>query len=256
MTQNNRERMIARYTGGRMLPEEERRFLKLAEKDPELRRAIEAERAIDRTLRRDRDALPRITAETRSHVLAMLGALDPAPPVTIRDGTGIGMIALIAAGIGLAIGALFLARPHEESVATTPPRPAATAVELRGSTPQPLARPSPSTTMTMEKGGEANTVGGERSGTVEPRPSQPRAIPLRRRIETADNTITSAKVAIRTPTKLALRSVPSIADTAVVPTLTSPPARIALPLPPRIADSTHINITIDLDRMKRKPRQP
>jgi hypothetical protein len=254
MTKNNRERMIARYTGGRMLPEEERRFLDLAEEDPELRRAIETERAIDRTLRRDRDALPIATAETRSQVLAMLGSLDPAPVATMRAGAGIGRIALIATGIGLTVGALFLARPRGGSVGIAPPRPAATAVEPRRHAPQPPEHPASSTAMQHER--EENAAREEHSETVGPRPAVPRDIAPRKHIETAGSAAATSKPAVPRPTESATRSAPLIADSAAAPRLAPPPAHIAPPQPPRLADSTRINVTIDLEKMKRKSRQP
>lgn len=252
MSQKDRERMIARYTGGRMSPEEERRFLGLVESDPELRRAIETERTIDRTLRRDRDALPLTGAETRSQVLAMLGALEPAPVVTMSAGVGIGTIALIVAGLGLTVGALFLIAPRETAIENAPPRPAATAVEIRHQALQPPKHPSPSTT--MEEGTEANAVGGEHPEAVEPRPAQPHGLPLKRRVETAGSAAAPSKVASPISAEPALPTAPRITDTTA-PSLVIHPTRTAPP-PSRVSDSTRIDITIDLDRMKRRPRQP
>ncbi|MDB5032881.1 MAG: hypothetical protein JWQ98_122 [Chlorobi bacterium] len=70
--------MVERYLSRRMSGAEEVEFRRRLGTDPELRAILETEQTIQRTLYRDRDALPAVSAESRYNVLTMLGRLAPA----------------------------------------------------------------------------------------------------------------------------------------------------------------------------------
>lgn len=63
---------ITRFIAGAMSRTEEQEFLRRVSADPELRRALDAERTIERTLRNDRDALPSPAPEVRGVLVGML----------------------------------------------------------------------------------------------------------------------------------------------------------------------------------------
>jgi hypothetical protein len=73
---------IARYGAGTLSPAEERDLLRRAAADPDLRRALDAERAISRTLRVDRDRLPSASPESRRLLAGMLD--QPRPLRSVR----------------------------------------------------------------------------------------------------------------------------------------------------------------------------
>ncbi len=64
---------ILKFISGAMGPEEEHAFLLRMEREPALRRAVDAERTITRTLLIDRAALPPAPPGGRRHLLDMLG---------------------------------------------------------------------------------------------------------------------------------------------------------------------------------------
>lgn len=73
---------IARYGAGTLSPAEERDLLRRAAADPDLRRALDAERAISRTLLVDRDRLPSASPESRRLLAGMLD--QPRPLRSVR----------------------------------------------------------------------------------------------------------------------------------------------------------------------------
>ena len=230
-----------------MTPEEQRRLLALAESDPELRRALEAERTIDRTLRRDRDAIPPVGPEIRSQVLAMVGALDPSPVMTATVGTGSGRIVALVAAMTLAAGALFLAIPHETSVERGALRDAVR--------PHPVAPPrteAPPDLPRIAEVREEKEGAKERDASMESRPT--RYTRSSREARTTEHERTATAPVGKIP--IDIRPVAEQPD-HIQPAAEAPAhAADTAAAPDPAVDSTRIDITIDLDPMKRKAQRP
>src|SRR5256885_2400508 len=91
MADNNRIELVGRYLNDQMRPDERALFQSRLGSDPELRKVMDAEELIRRTIRRDLDAMPAGHAATRMRVMDML---TKAPPAAVATGG-------IAGGMGL-----------------------------------------------------------------------------------------------------------------------------------------------------------
>jgi hypothetical protein len=146
MLSGNRDRIVERYLNGSMSTSEEQEFLCRVERDPELRHALSVEQAIDRTLRKDRNALPDEDREARTYVLTMLGRL-PAMEQQAITGAAIlgskwwkGALATLVAG-GLALGTIYLTHPDAAPASGAPPA-VAPAAKVQASPPAPRIEPA------------------------------------------------------------------------------------------------------------------
>src|SRR5256885_8874146 len=96
MNQEQRDRLIERYTGRQMGPAEEREFLRLLDGDGTLRRMLRTECAVNAALLGDRDAIAANDLETRTHLLAALAAMPN--PGDAPVGTAAGASRFFSAG--------------------------------------------------------------------------------------------------------------------------------------------------------------
>lgn len=78
ISRNERMKQVERYVSHAMSTEEKAAFRARLERDADLRRMVDAEEFVFRTLRHDRDAAPRDHERTRTRVLAVLASAGAA----------------------------------------------------------------------------------------------------------------------------------------------------------------------------------
>lgn len=273
MNQQQRDRLIERYIGRRMSPAEEREFLGLLDRDETLRRMMETERTVGATLLRDRDAIPTSDLDTREQLLSMLAALPPVGEAALTaasKGSGLfagtivkGTLAALVAGTIIGAGYLFTRdasnapqpRPHAASTAT----PSLQSVDAPGSSPSstPSLAPSPISSegrdvKKMEEIVMERSKGGEG-------PSQPERIaPLKRSQErsVSEAPAASIRMDLEKPSSNVpdANSAPAINSAPAVETAQSTRAEEPVQQAPRTRDTMRVNVSINLDRIGKRPR--
>jgi|GEM_PF-3054899 len=101
------EGAIERYLNGTMSPTEQNEFRGRLERDQTLRRAVDAEMLIRRSVRSERSSMPAPSAAARARFLAMVATVVPessAPPQPAAEPAGGGSLAGSIAGGGIAKG--------------------------------------------------------------------------------------------------------------------------------------------------------
>jgi hypothetical protein len=145
MNTQNYDRIIDLYLDGALGPVEEREFRNLLEIDPDLRRLLDAELAVRRTLEEDAEAVPVETERSYARFVAALAATAPAAEGGSDGGAaaggsasngasgwmGAGLMKFAATAVvtlGLATGGYFALSDRDTAVETSSERtaPAAT----------------------------------------------------------------------------------------------------------------------------------
>jgi len=269
MNQQQRDDLIERYIGRRMSPVEEREFLRLLDRDDTLRRMIETERAVGTTLLRDRDAIPTSDLDTREQLLAMLGTLPPAGAgggalAAASKGSGFfagtifkGGVALLLTGAVVGVGYLLTGdspdgaqpRPHAAST-TAVPQPS---VDVPGSasSPTPSLPPSP---ISIERHDVKKMEGivTERSKGDDAALHSERTPHLERSKERPATEIPASSM--RTDLEKPSSTIPDVNSASAVETAQSTKVEEPALQTPRTRDTMRVNVSINLDRIGKRPR--
>ncbi|MEO5931643.1 MAG: hypothetical protein ABIR47_17035 [Candidatus Kapaibacterium sp.] len=247
MKQMDRDMMVERYLSRRMGHGEEIEFLRRLGTDPELLTILEAERKIRSTLSMDRDALPRVSVESRFNVLTMLGSLPPVESVAgagaTGGGNGISLLAggvakgiiIAVAGIGIVVGGIFVSRDGAHKAPEDRP------MVQQASRPRPSSLPLPA-------------PGPEQGQQQEPAPQREQAAELVREMASTKRLSTPA---VAKPEAGRADKPQAVHNEAPAQTPAAPRADSTAPIAPHHnavpRDTVHVRVTIDMNKLRQHP---
>lgn len=248
---SDHDRLIERYIARRMSPREEEEFLRMVDSDAALRRVLEAERIVQGTLLRDRDAIAPVDARERASFVALLSSLPEGAPalapavVATKSfwfaGKAVqGIVALLAVATPIVVWNLFSTGDASHS---GPERKVAPAISPSPSisTPADVAAPDLPTI-------SAAPIIPSQS----PAPSKSRENALSK--ERSANNASHSTMPEESSPKLQPSESPSSPAELPTSAIEHAPEREEVPARNVVADTMRLDVKLNLEKLKRKDR--